>query len=177
MPLTINPLTGLPDLIGSAGGSSDLTAPVTVSQPALGEDVLVLQSTAPGSDPSYRVIQAKATTIETVDSTPTPIATITLEDNTVYSIQARMVGRVLASTGGANPGEGTLLVLSILAKRQGGAGAVVGGTQGISNVSENNGGAIDATTSGDDLIIRIQGANVDTTTVWNATIITESVST
>lgn len=198
MSLTINPITGLPDLVGSGGSGggidgsgtagtlakftdadtiadsviTEASGGVTVTQPTLGSDILNLTSTATGDDPNYRVIQGRAASPDDVNLIT--ILTIPLALNTAYLIETKLIARCTAGNGGGTTGTVNARVLRTLAKRVGG-GAVV---TAVSDTSFTGDGSIvtSVTASGNNVIVAVKGNNGDASFVFHATATVQSVS-
>lgn len=151
-----------------------VTDGLTVTQSTLGSDVVNFTSTATGDDPNYRVVQGRVVTTDAV--TAQTIITLALTLNTVYLVEARVVGRVTASTGTPVVGNGDAQIQTALVRRSG-AGAVIIGQSQVFAASADGGTGVLFVASGNNILVQVTGQDANTTIVWHCTAIIQNLST
>lgn len=166
MSLVFNPFTGQPDFTGTGGSGT----------PGGSTNAAQVNDGAGGfAGTNLLLVDGSAITTDAV--TPETLATITLSANTNYHILIEYVGRVTAAGGIPVVGDLSAGTARVDANRIG-AGAVVLDTQdnlaGLS-FSQNTPPTVDATPSGNDVLITIVGGDAATTVSWKAVIRVVSV--
>lgn len=166
--LAVNPVTGLPDLVSTDGGSG-----------TPGGATGALQFNDAGDFGGLRRRVFEGTAITTDDTTPQTIATIAIAETTVASIVVAVVGRSTA-VGVGSVGDAIAAGFRVVAKRLTGMGAEMVDDQTLAasagyGFATNTPPTFTATDVGNNIVIEITGGDAGTTVSWFATITVDFV--
>lgn len=138
-------------------GANTFTDTQTVEQGTLGNSITALSSTATNDNPTVTTYQNRTTT---TDATTATLHTITLADETAYTVTAHVVGRRTGGTAGT-AGDSIVYLLTDAFMRTGGGGATrIGAAFGpilLFNRRDNPVVDITTDTSGNDVRVRVTG--------------------
>lgn len=171
-------------LVGSADssvGGSMVIGPPSETLPAArlhvqeqtpNAEVLRLETSTPGPDPTLRVFQQQ---LSTTDAEVTTLQTFSVEPNSTLLVEARIVARCTSGSG-CEKGQSAAYVRRTLARNHEGTTVCIADSRGATDFVAEEIDEWDALVecSGSELLVRVKGTN-DTAVAWQNTLMIQSL--
>jgi hypothetical protein len=174
--LTVDSTTGVwVSTYGVAIGNYTGAGPETqlyVVEDVLDNEVFRLETVADNDDPNYKVFQS---TFATTNNTTGTVVTFTLDDDSVYMFEARIIARRTGGAGGS-AGDSASYIRYGTFKRSSGGGATAVGSVTTDHTAEDNANLdVYINTNGNDVRVRVQG-DTNNNYTWHVTTIVQNLS-
>ncbi len=153
---------------GNVGVGTSAPGATFHTQAASAGEIARLDTVATNDDPNYRIFQARGTT---ADATQTAIQTFTLNDNSVYMIESRIVAR---NTTDGNAGA-AYVIRGSYSRSGGGAATIIGAVSSAFSAESNAAWDATFTTNSNDVRVSVTGEAAKDIT-WHVTSIVQNLS-
>lgn len=147
-----------------SNGLGQFNQGLTVLEATIGDQVLLLTSTATNDDPNLTVTQGRAAT---TDATVTTLQTIAITASRTYQIEARVVARRTGGTAGTAD-DGASYVIHGSYTTKAGTVTLLGALSATYTAEDQAAWDATLTISGANVLVRVTGA-LDNNVVWHST--------